>query len=523
MRAIALYRVSTDKQDLAMQETLIKDKCKEFNLTIIDSYHVEDVSAYSTPLNKREDLMDIIDRATNKKDFDVLVVYLYDRLIRREDEAPMLINLLMNNGIRILEAVSGTYLSNETMEDKFMNYFRFWTAENESAKISRRVKDAKSELNAKGKFNGGVAPFGYELFYTGEVNKKGRNLKDLRQNELERKWVLRFFELYTSSEYGFKSIAKQLNNEISEEEKKQIQENRENFKGFRYNSLCRMVQNSIYCGYPTYNKFICKRDKRIYVEEENWKTKPYRKDLDIIGKDLFDKAYNKNKSRSEYAPRRTTPERKEQYKAFLLGKIYCSCGRHLTLYVKNEKRWKLKTYPYYSCKKHNNQEHREKHKLIKTINEIVINEIDKYFKSNNLLDGEVVLDNHTNEQIKNIENKIINIKRDINSCTDNINKINKAIDEDVDKIKYYIPHLERNEQQQKELYKEKNLLEVQLSRLKHNNDEAIETRKQAFEIYQEINWEDFETAKDIVNLLIDKIVVDFENNKVTVVFKYFFK
>ena len=54
-----------------------------------------------------------------------------------------------------------------------MNYIRFWQANGESQKMSARVKTRLNQM-MDGKFTGGVAPFGYKLIKSGEINKKGK-------------------------------------------------------------------------------------------------------------------------------------------------------------------------------------------------------------------------------------------------------------------------------------------------------------------------------------------------------------
>lgn len=44
----------------------------------------------------------------------------------------------------------------------------------ESQKTSARVKTRLNQMTLDGKFTGGVAPFGYKLIKSGEINKKGK-------------------------------------------------------------------------------------------------------------------------------------------------------------------------------------------------------------------------------------------------------------------------------------------------------------------------------------------------------------
>ena len=59
LKAIALHRVSSDKQDLDLQQKAANDFCLEFGLELIDEYFEEDVSGFKTPLSDRVELLKI--------------------------------------------------------------------------------------------------------------------------------------------------------------------------------------------------------------------------------------------------------------------------------------------------------------------------------------------------------------------------------------------------------------------------------------------------------------------------------
>ena len=77
--------------------------------------------------------------AAVKKEFDVLLVYMFDRLCRKEDETPFIVQWFINNGIEVWSAVEGQQKIEQHV-DKLLNYIRFWQAQGEREKTSVRLK-----------------------------------------------------------------------------------------------------------------------------------------------------------------------------------------------------------------------------------------------------------------------------------------------------------------------------------------------------------------------------------------------
>ena len=94
-RVICLYRVSTvgqvDHDDIPMQ----KIACREYAAThpdweIVDEISEKGVSGYKISTNARDAIIEIKKKAINRE-FDVLLVFMFDRLGRREDETPFVV------------------------------------------------------------------------------------------------------------------------------------------------------------------------------------------------------------------------------------------------------------------------------------------------------------------------------------------------------------------------------------------------------------------------------------------------
>ena len=214
-RVMCLYRVSTKGQvapedDIPMQ----RRECMDFILQHKDWKYVGElmekgVSGYKVSASKRDAIVQMRTMA-ERKEFDVLLVFMFDRLGRREDETPFLVQWFIEHGIEVWSTREGQQrLDNRA--DKLINYIRFWQAGGESEKISLRVSAAHSQMTADGKWRGGVCPFGYKLVHKGRIGKKNRPLYDLEIDETAGAIVREIFELYVKAGYGALRICNHLN------------------------------------------------------------------------------------------------------------------------------------------------------------------------------------------------------------------------------------------------------------------------------------------------------------------------
>jgi len=330
MRAINLYRCSTDMQDLKVQQETCRkfDKEKEFDIYL--EIEEEDISGYKLSLNQRVGLLEILTRAENKE-FDVLVIYMFDRLGRREDETPFIIQKLYELGIQVYTANDGQLIQANTMESKLINYFNSWVANYESVKTSIRVKNKIKSLNNEGEYTGGIPPYGYEVYQTGEIKPNGKVKYNIRICSSEAEIVKLIFNLCINKNYGSGRIATYLNSHgYKNRPSYSINENKERIAKecpFRNNSINRIIRNSIYIGQQRYNCHTSTQNKTIINPKSEWKTKPVREDLIIIDEDTFVKANNLMSIRKI----QKGFEIKTSTKGKLLcsGIAYCHCGSKL--------------------------------------------------------------------------------------------------------------------------------------------------------------------------------------------------
>ena len=207
-RVCCLYRVSTDKQvdfnsnheaDLPMQRKACHKFAASKGWVIVHEEQEEGVSGHKVRAAARDKLQIIKDYARNGK-FDILLVFMFDRIGRIADETPFVVEWFVRNGIRVWSTQEGEQrFDNHT--DKLLNYIRFWQADGESEKTSVRTRTSMRQLVEEGHFKGGNALYGYDLVRSGRINKRKHELYELHINEQEAAIVRIVFALTTSRKW----------------------------------------------------------------------------------------------------------------------------------------------------------------------------------------------------------------------------------------------------------------------------------------------------------------------------------
>ena len=218
-RVDCLYRVSTDKQvdyndksqaDIPMQRRECHRFCEKMGWTIVHEEQEDGVSGHKVRAENRDKLQIIKERAKQGK-FDILLVFMFDRIGRIADETPFVVEWFVKNGIRVWSTQEGEQrFDNHT--DKLTNYIRFWQADGESEKTSIRTKTALGQLVEDGGFKGGLAPYGYDLVKSGRFNKRKHEVFELVINAAEAVVVRIIFNKYVYEGFGAQRIATYLNN-----------------------------------------------------------------------------------------------------------------------------------------------------------------------------------------------------------------------------------------------------------------------------------------------------------------------
>ena len=216
-RVCALYRVSTEKQvdhtdknqaDIPMQRKACHSFCEKMGWVIVHEEQEEGVSGHKVRAEKRDKLQ-IIKELARQKAFDILLVFMFDRIGRIADETPFVVEWFVKNGIQVWSTQEGEQRF-DTHVDKLMNYIRYWQASGESIKTSIRTRTRMEQLTEEGLYTGGVVAYGYRLVKRGRINKRNHEVYDLEIDEKEAEVVRLIFQKYVYEGYGAKRLCNYL-------------------------------------------------------------------------------------------------------------------------------------------------------------------------------------------------------------------------------------------------------------------------------------------------------------------------
>jgi DNA invertase Pin-like site-specific DNA recombinase len=326
-RVWCLYRVSTKKQidtedDIPMQRTACHNYvANKPEWEITSELYEKGISGWKTKVDDRDALNEIKEAAIQSK-FDILLVFMLDRLGRREDESPLVVSFLHEHDIEVWSVQEGKR-SVESHVDKLITYIGFWQSSGESLKTSMRVRESKKILSEQGYYQGGVPPYGYKVFETDQRHwkNKDRFLKELVPDEYESKIVKLIFEWYVNHHLGYRKIVDKLNNEGYKTR---------DGKPWRVNIVQRAIINPICIGLVRYKSF-----------DDELEFQPYNEKLRIILDEVYYKAEEIRIKRKDSLHDQDKEGIPLAGKLMVSGLAYCGyCGNKLSgnyLYRKNQK------------------------------------------------------------------------------------------------------------------------------------------------------------------------------------------
>ena len=196
-RVYTLYRVSTkgqvEKDDIPMQKEACRNFAESQGWEIVKEFSEKGVSGFKKSAKERDELQKIQQAAMEGK-FDILLVFMFDRLGRRDDETPFIVEWFTKQGIEVWSVNEGQQRF-DTHVDKLMNYIRYWQASGESLKTSVRTRTRLEQLTGEGHYTGGTVAFGYKRVRLGRVNKKNQEVCDLVIDEAEAEIVRLIFHI----------------------------------------------------------------------------------------------------------------------------------------------------------------------------------------------------------------------------------------------------------------------------------------------------------------------------------------
>lgn len=304
-RVICLYRVSTtgqvDHDDIPMQRIA----CHEYvsshpDWEIVDEISEKGVSGYKVSTNARDAIVEIKKRAMQKQ-FDILLVFMFDRIGRRDDETPFVVQWFVQQGIEVWSTREGQQRFDSHV-DKLLNYIRFWQASGESEKTAIRVRTRHAQMVQDGQYRGGLVPYGYRLENLGRTNKKDKPVPDLVIDEQEAAVVRQIVHLILEEGYGTHRVANWLNSHgIATKRGTTL---------WRDTSIRAMLANPIYKGILRFG------DERSKVMEN----------LIILDEATYDRCQQMIHSRAPSHRKDCHYPLRTDSRGLLSGMLYCGCS-----------------------------------------------------------------------------------------------------------------------------------------------------------------------------------------------------
>ena len=523
-RVVCLYRVSTKMQvdptgDISMQEKA----CREFiaqrpDWEFLYAYSEKGVSGFTKSVDEREILQKIKEDAYNKK-FDVLLVFMFDRIGRREIETLLFVEELTKLGIEIWSAQEKEQLDLMNPEARLISFIKYWKAGSESSQTSMRVAEKHRQMTLEGLYRGGEPPYGYRLVDSGIVNKKGKLIKKLAINETEVEVVKLIYDLALNYGMGGHRIAKYLNEHGIKPR-----------KGDEWNSavINYMLRNPIYKGHLTSGKTKRKGSKHRRVSPKEWvlSEKPLE-ELIIIPEDIWNQVQLVRNSRTPEKYRLDNLDYSQyplQTKSPLLftGFIYCgSCGSKLsTGYVKHEWTTKdgkthKKSRNVYKCIRKTSGGTKCTGRSIyypEMIEEPVMDEIYKYLDTLKNLDLSQEIDRISKQNLQSSEKRIKELKETIAKNEKYLAVLKEEVPKSILGESQFSPEI-LNESirdtadKLEKAYKELEEAQKEYERYKLELDDIIKMQKTVPYWREELEKAPTEVKKMILSRIIDKIVV----------------
>ncbi|MEH7157529.1 recombinase family protein [Neobacillus drentensis] len=505
-RVWCLYRVSTKGQvnadeDIPMQRNACFDFAKkQKDWTITNELYERGVSGWSKKADERDELMSIREAAVNRE-FDVLLVFMFDRLGRRDDETPFVINFLIENEVEVWSVNEGQRKMEQHV-DKLINYISSWQSSGESLKTSLRVRESKHQLSEQGYFQGGAAPYGYKIIETEQTHwkDKDRRIKELIPDEYESKIVKLIYNLYIERNYGYRKIIDHLN--------ENGYRNREGGY-FIISSVSRILDNPIFIGRKRYKSFKGKKGD----------TQPYNAKLRIIPDEMYYKVQEMKQTRKESLHDQDKVGIPLSGRLMFSGMAYCQyCGSKLAgnyLYRNYTKEdGSIYTTPIYRYRCPLNKGSIEHEKNIwgaKKIDKAIIQNVKDILSPINI---EQFIDLSVNKKKETFDTKVKalnNLEKEQSQYTKQLDKLNMEIANSLIGKSAFTPEqlsgaIKGIETQLKELNSKIDILKQEIS---HEEDNYFDVKYTADELK---NWEtkfdqaDDDLKKAMLSRIIDKVI-----------------
>ena len=486
LRVTYYARVSTDKEEqknsLDNQDTYYKNKILSIpKWSLVKGYTDEGITGTST--KKREDFNAMVEDGLNDR-YDLILTKEVCRFARNTLDTLQITRNLLAKGKGVYFELDN--INTLEQDGELRLTIMASLAQDESRRISERVKFGFSRAIEKGKVLGNNAIWGYD-----------KNKCKLEINEEEASIIKRIFEIYSSGKIGIRKMGDELAKEGIYTRKGEI---------FAYSTIKNILTNPKYKGYYCGNKtrvidFMSKQ--RVYLGEDE--IVQYKAKEDIVPQIIDDKLWQRCneifKERSEKAKSETSGYN-NKYK--FSGKIYCKEDgqAYWRTITRGKEFWQCALYKKHGIDGCTNNVN---------IYTVTLDEIMKRIFDELFVNKEKFIDNLLNKCIEIIEDD--GLEEDIHIIEEKIENIKK---EKKKLIKLYTSELitESEFEEENKAYNEKlNKIEVEYENMKKtrdttSNQEIKDILRKSFEKDLDFN---LGIPDQILDKMLDKIYVKKED------------
>ena len=454
MNAVIYARYSSHnqtEQSIEGQLAVCNEYAKRYNYTIVGEY----IDRALTGTNDNRPQFKKMIEDSNKKIFNIVLVYQFDRFARNRYDSAVYKNKLKKNNVRVVSARENI---TEDASGVLMESLLEGMAEYYSVELSQKVKRGMKINAEKFLYIGGNIPLGYKV----DKDKK------FQIDESTSFIVKEIFDMYIK-DIKIVDIVKYLNNKGYKTSYK---------KPFINTSVINILNNKRYIG--TY----------IYKGRETKNVIPR-----IISDDIFNKVQEKMKNN-----KRVSVKDKIRVEYLLTTKLFCGNCKEMMVGKSGTSHMQT-TYYYYACNGNKKGICNKKYIKKEYIEDVVVN------STRELL---------TDEVIDKIANKVVELnKKDMkNNCG---NVLEKSLNDNRKKVKNLFESLKicEIESIRKEIFNEIQELEEQYKNIEkeliikksQNIDITVSEVKFFLKSMKEGNINDIKYRKLLINVLIDKIYV----------------
>jgi DNA invertase Pin-like site-specific DNA recombinase len=277
IRAVAYYRMSTDKQDQSIdqQRIMVEAWAKAHGYVIVREYIDEGISGDKT--EKRTAFLRMREDATRMQDFQAIIVWDQDRFGRFDSlEAGYWIKPLRDAGIVLATVKDGPIDWNDFA--KRLVYTITQEGKHQFLRdISRNITRGLLDNAKKGRNNGAVANYGYDRLLLDDQGQPRQRLRPGEKVARPKSWrvvlvpsenaeevetVRWIFRTFLDTDTSFRAMANELNRRGVRAPGRHRRGDRE-WPLWDGNAIKRILTNPVYCGDERWGHMGCGRYNRV--------------------------------------------------------------------------------------------------------------------------------------------------------------------------------------------------------------------------------------------------------------------